>query len=482
MTDFKSATPVYFKSLELENVRCFRTTQKLDLTDKHGRPAQWTLLMGDNGVGKTTLLQCLAWMRPLLQEATQSKANQQMEANSSTSIDEDTERTGKRLELAPALNNEDNDVLESLFPPSTETSLELKGTLCQGQDFHSFQPCGEMRTAIQATGKGGVLEDSKLEGNSKIEKEEDYRKCNIISYGAMRYIDWGNLAQREIDNDHLSSLLTGRTALYDPEEILVSLNAAANLNSKNKEIASKRLKSVLEMIVATIPFISSKEDIEILGPKIPGGVKEGSGVWFKIRDGKVPLSALSLGYQITLAWMVDLAWRLFQLYHKSENPLLEPAVVLVDELDLHLHPRWQRTIIRELTPHFPRIQFIATTHSPLMVQAAANENLVVLQQKNEEVEINSDPLIVEGWRVDQILTSELFDVSSRSVKKEELFRERDALLDNPKRTEDEDRRLNNLEKQIERLPTFENPQDQEEAMRLIQQAAEILKRNGALLP
>jgi predicted ATP-binding protein involved in virulence len=173
---------------------------------------------------------------------------------------------------------------------------------------------------------------------------------------------------------------------------------------------------------------------------------------------------------------------LFQIYPKSESPLLEPAVVLVDELDLHLHPRWQRTMIRDLTPHFPRIQFIATTHSPLMVQAAAAENLVVLQQKNEEVEINSDPHVVEGWRVDQILTSELFDVSSRSVNKDEIFKERDALLDKPKRTEDEDRRLNNLEEQIERLPTFENPQDQEEAMRLIQQAAEILKRNGALLP
>jgi len=172
-------------------------------------------------------------------------------------------------------------------------------------------------TAIQIEGKDGVIQDSKLRGNSGIESEDDYHECNIIAYGAMRYIDWGNLAQSEIDNNHLSSLLSGKTELYDPEEVLVSLNAAANLETKNKEIASKRLKSVLEMIVATIPFISSKADIEILGPKIPGGVKEGSGVWFKIRDGKVPLSALSLGYQITLAWTVDLAWRLFQLYPKS---------------------------------------------------------------------------------------------------------------------------------------------------------------------
>lgn len=474
MTDFKSEPPVYFTSLELENVRCFGRPQKLDLTDGHGRPAQWTLLMGDNGVGKSTLLQCLGWMRPLLQAPDKNSATLQS--------NEGNENSGLRLELAPALNNEENEVLESLLRSGTETSLEIKGTLCSGQDFHVSQHCKEMKTAIQADGKDGVLKDSRLQGNSEIEKEDDYHECNIIAYGAMRYKGSRNLAQSELDNNPLSSLLSGETELYDTEEILVSLSAAANLEGKNKEIAGKRLKSILEMIVATIPFISSKEDIEILGPKIPGGVKEGSGVWFKTPYGKVPLSALSLGYQITLAWTVDLAWRLFQLYPDSESPLLEPAVVLVDELDLHLHPRWQRTMIRDLTPHFPRIQFIATTHSPLMVQAAATENLVVLQQKDDEVDINSEPHVVEGWRVDQILTSELFDVSSRSVNKEELFRERDALLDNPKRTEDEDRQLSNLEKQIERLPTFENPQDQEEAMSLIQRAAEILKRNGALLP
>ena len=56
---------VYFSSLELANVRCFGKRQVLELTDDEGRPAQWTLLLGDNGVGKTTLLQCLAWMRPV---------------------------------------------------------------------------------------------------------------------------------------------------------------------------------------------------------------------------------------------------------------------------------------------------------------------------------------------------------------------------------------------------------------------------------
>ena len=55
---------IYFLSIGLENVRCFAEPQVLSLVDSSGCPARWTLLVGDNGVGKTTLLQCLAWMRP----------------------------------------------------------------------------------------------------------------------------------------------------------------------------------------------------------------------------------------------------------------------------------------------------------------------------------------------------------------------------------------------------------------------------------
>jgi predicted ATP-binding protein involved in virulence len=115
-------------------------------------------------------------------------------------------------------------------------------------------------------------------------------------------------------------------------------------------------------------------------------------------------SDLGYGYQTTIAWVVDLAKRLFDRYPNSQNPLTESAIVLVDEIDLHLHPEWQRKIIEFLTHQFPNTQFIVTSHSPLVVQSANKINLVLLKKKGNQVTISRPQFTTyQGWRVDEIL-------------------------------------------------------------------------------
>ena len=98
------------------------------------------------------------------------------------------------------------------------------------------------------------------------------------------------------------------------------------------------------------------------------------------RDGRTILVRLmSDGERGVLALVLDLTRRLVQGNPEMEDPIAESeAVVLIDELDLHLHPKWQRQIVGKLTATFPRCQFIATSHSPQVVASMNPEQVHLL--------------------------------------------------------------------------------------------------------
>ena len=105
-----------------------------------------------------------------------------------------------------------------------------------------------------------------------------------------------------------------------------------------------------------------------------------------------------------MAWVVDLAKKLFERYPKLDNPLTGAAIVLVDEIDLHLHPDWQRKIISHLSGIFPNVQFIVTAHSPLIVQSAENVNLIILEKgEDNQTHIRQEFGTFRGWTIEEIL-------------------------------------------------------------------------------
>jgi hypothetical protein len=223
-------------------------------------------------------------------------------------------------------------------------------------------------------------------------------------------------------------------------------------------------------LVSILPEVA---EIRIQAAEEPGGSPR---VEARTPDGWVPLRRLGFGYQSQIAWLVDFASRMFECYPDSPDPLVEPAVVLVDEIDLHMHPRWQREIVAYLTDRCPNTQFIVTAHSPLVVQAAAGGNIVLLRRDGDHVVIDNDPEVLENSRVDQILTGELFRLdSARPPQIEAPLKERRALLAKPKLTSRDRSRLVELEAQIGELPAGESAEDRR-AMELIRRAAERLQR------
>lgn len=106
------------------------------------------------------------------------------------------------------------------------------------------------------------------------------------------------------------------------------------------------------------------------------------------KDGKMlDIALLSDGERSLIALVLDLARRLVIANPDLENPLKDgEAVVFIDELDLHLHPSWQRTIVQRLTETFPNCQFIATSHSPFIIQSLQAGQLINLDSSDDSEE------------------------------------------------------------------------------------------------
>jgi predicted ATP-binding protein involved in virulence len=115
------------------------------------------------------------------------------------------------------------------------------------------------------------------------------------------------------------------------------------------------------------------------------------------------LSQLSAGYRNMLALVMDFARRLAQANPDMENPLAAEAILMIDELDLHLHPTWQQTIIPDLKKVFPNTQIIATTHSPEVVTTVKQNQVWIL----EDYQIKPCPEPTKGRKSSDIVRNVL---------------------------------------------------------------------------
>lgn len=430
--------PAYFLSLTLENVRCFGPEQTIDVSDGRGRPAQWTVILGDNNAGKTTLLQCFAAIEPI-QSHDENKPYPRYLFVSSE----------RRYRL---LRSERKD------------KLSIHSQVCLGAKI------SELENRIE-TNIVDLTADKISAGSASYQKNYGGLKC--YGYGASRIMGESTLSEKE-SADATASLFRDDVELINAEEWLLQADysaKASKTSSRIGQIARKKRDQIREVLINLLPEVN---DIRVTRPTERNLKPQ---VEFETPYGWIKLDGLSLGYRAMITWMVDLASRMFDRYPRSRNPLAEPAIVLIDEIDLHLHPKWQRTIMRYLSERFVNTQFIVTAHSPLVVQAAANANIVLLRREGDHVIIDNNPLSVLGWRTDQILTSLFGLESSRSIEIEKLQKQRRKILSKAKITKGDEEKLSKLESQMGDLPVAETPEDIE-AMDIIRKAAKSLKKRG----
>lgn len=107
---------------------------------------------------------------------------------------------------------------------------------------------------------------------------------------------------------------------------------------------------------------------------------------------RIPMKNLSDGYKNTIGMIADIAYRMAVLNPQLLDRVLTetPGIVLIDEVDLHLHPRWQQRILGDLQMLFPNVQFIVSTHAPLVISSVKKENLIVLDNCGQTAPLPSE--------------------------------------------------------------------------------------------
>lgn len=307
-------------------------------------PSQWTVLLGSNNTGKTSILKAIAGLVPV--------------PFNGPTIDSNEVR-----KFVPSI------LYNRAFSGKLRMGAQVKASLTNNTDWWYSD------TKVPVT-------DHPLDKNFL-----------LFGYGVSRYPSSSSLSENKIRA--CETLFSTDKRLINLEEWLMQLDYAAK---NDKTVANNRLYRIKELICGS------------LFPEIEDFVFESSDelhnyVLFKTKEGYFRYTDLGYGYQSMLSWVVDLCKRMFDSYPHSENPLHERAVVLVDEVDLHLHPKWQREIISYLSEAFPNIQFIVTTHSPLIVQSIKKINLYLLNrdQEGKVCVKKSHQENYCGWTVEEIL-------------------------------------------------------------------------------
>jgi predicted ATP-binding protein involved in virulence len=434
----------YFLAIKLNNYRCFgEQAQKLDFSDGSGRPARWTILLGENGSGKTTVLQALVlfevWMRG-------------------------------QFSRPENIQNFYTSYLSNIILPNAV------GTVRIGKDQADIAVL--IGTGAGLRGRNGNYTEKKY--SIHIKKYWSGTNDEIrglvepvcFAYGAGRRVGRSTLNDEYDDSDYPSiGLFRDDANLINAEEWLLRLDYSASKHSDIQSTQQQRLEQVKRLLIELLPEV---RDIRFTEPSLSQPVPV---VDYQTPDGWVPLRGLGYGYRTLIAWMVDFASRMVDRYPDSPDPLAEPAVLLVDEIDLHLHPTWQRKIMGDLAHFFPNTQFIVTAHSPLIVQAAGEDaNIALLRREGDHVVIENDLDFIKGWRVDQILTSDLFGLpTARPPEYDAILAEQKKILSKPKLTKADQKRLKEIEAKIDALPYGESSAQVRKMMDLIEETQRLLR-------
>ena len=218
---------------------------------------------------------------------------------------------------------------------------------------------------------------------------------------------WGDEELHEIEELHKRAKLIETDALSISDEAVVQ--KIIELDYRAYRRGKPEIRGIVEKTAAIasevtegypIRFVRVDEDDDGLFPQ------------FNTPDGDLPLNVLSQGTQSLIQWLARLLIGMAEYYDYPEDIEKRHGVLIIDEIDAHLHPSWQRRIIPALTDHFPNLQIFCSTHSPLMLAGLKAGQVQLLKRDHAgKVTVSRNEQDIVAWSADEILQS-LLDVPS----------------------------------------------------------------------
>jgi predicted ATP-binding protein involved in virulence len=402
------------QSLQISTARlvCYRCYDQLDIkfSNRYRDKSNLTVIVGDNGAGKTTILTALAnglsWLTGKIKsekgqgvklkeqdihnassaeyatiivnlavkenlnyEVVLAKAK--MASNVSISnVFADVQQLADIYRLANAKNKQFNFPIMAYYP--VERSIEIGLT-----DIRQFSQFSEKKSWDKFDGYEDALnsaanfksfyawfkhfEDIENEKNSPQQSlQADINKLQIEreTIYTLAQVKQGDISGG--GDEYITSLLA------DKDQQIAVLTEQLNALSH-----AQRGKTLDWVKKAINEFVSDFTHLRIQRSPYPDMLIDKNDVTLSVLQ-------LSQGERSLLALVGDIARRLVLLNPSRENPLEGDGVVLIDEIDLHLHPKWQQSVLPNLLNTFPNIQFITTTHSPQVLTTVPNECIRVL--------------------------------------------------------------------------------------------------------
>lgn len=350
---------MFLKSIRIQDVRCIQDVE-ISFATETRENRKWTIIVGENGGGKSTILKAIAFLlagsdawAELFENADDWIRNGADESTISGVL---TTSRGEERPISVTIEREDT--LRTLYARNEESMSLLDRALRHTERSYFTAGYGVSRRLSERL-LGGIADQA-------------YRSPRALAV----------------------------TTLFSPETPLISFESwAMTLHDQRSKDAIKLVHRTMNGLLPGLSF----HGIDVHKRRL----------MFDTPDGLVPLRELSEGYRNVIGWIGDLLTKLTNVFGDYKSPLEARGLLLIDELDLHMHPSWQRRVVHFLMEKLPQLQLIVTTNSPLLAHQSHENELHYLRRSAEHgPQIHQFEGLPHKLLLQQLIVSPVFGVDT----------------------------------------------------------------------